>query len=118
MVTNYDWQSAVLGDFYLPDTSTLVDAGSTTADLLGLYHYTTSTNQTQETTSTVDIGYHYVALDANGNPADYDGDGVPDYLEDANGNGAVDSGETDWMLAGDRGLRVLITRPRPPVTLP
>lgn len=28
--------------------------------------------------------------------ADTDGDAVPDYLEDANGNGTADSGETDW----------------------
>ena len=54
-----------------------------------------------EGTSTVDIGYHYVATDAYGNPLDTDGDGIPDYIEDANGNGTVDSGETDWQSATD-----------------
>jgi hypothetical protein len=28
---------------------------------------------------------------------DYDGDGIPDYFEDTNGNGAYDAGDlTDW----------------------
>jgi hypothetical protein len=66
----------------------------------------------KETNSVVDIGYHYVALNTNGLPLDTDGDGFPDYLEDANGNGVVDSGETDWQSASDLGLKVLITRPR------
>lgn len=29
-------------------------------------------------------------------PIDTDGDGIPDYVEDANGNGVVDANETDW----------------------
>ena len=36
---------------------------------------------------------------------------APDYLEDANGNGVVDSGEIDWQVAGDLGLTVVITQP-------
>jgi hypothetical protein len=31
---------------------------------------------------------------SNGVPVDTDGDGVADYLEDRNGNGAMDAGET------------------------
>jgi hypothetical protein len=42
---------------------------------------------------------------------DTDADGVPDYLEDANGNGEVDTGETDWRDAADQGIDVLITQP-------
>ena len=53
----------------------------------------------KETNSIVDMGYHYVAVDANGNPVDSNGDGIPDYLQDANGNGLVDAGETNWGLA-------------------
>jgi len=53
----------------------------------------------KETNSIVDIGYHYVAVDTNGIPLDSNGDGIPDYLQDANGNGLVDAGETNWGLA-------------------
>ena len=60
----------------------------------------------------MDIGYHYVATDAYGNPLDSNGDGIPDYLEDVNGNGLVDSGEIGWNVVGDLGLKVLITRPK------
>jgi hypothetical protein len=49
---------------------------------------------------------------ANTVTTDKDGDGIPDYLEDANGNGTVDWGETDWNSATDTGLKVLITRPK------
>jgi hypothetical protein len=45
----------------------------------------------------VDIGYHYVAVNTNSVPIDTDGDGIPDYLEDANGNGISDSGDlANW----------------------
>jgi hypothetical protein len=77
---------------------------------VGLYHYTVTTNQVIEGTNTVSIGFHYVAT-AYGNPLDTNGDGIPDYLEDANGNGLVDSGEIGWNIVGDLGLKVLITRP-------
>ena len=40
----------------------------------------------------VDIGFHYVAV-TNNVPIDADGDGLPDYLEDRNGNGAYDTGD-------------------------
>jgi hypothetical protein len=63
--------------------------------------------------SQVDIGIHYVAVDANGNFIDTDGDGVPDFVEDAKGSGGPPaSGETDWQSATDLGLKVIITRPR------
>src|SRR5207247_658104 len=52
-----------------------------------------------ETNSIVDIGYHYVALDANGRARDFIPDGIPDYLADANGNGVNDPGETPWWAA-------------------
>jgi parallel beta-helix repeat protein len=98
VVSNFNWQGSWLGDYYQPTNSLLINAGSRTADLAGLYHYTTTTNQVKETNSIVDIGYHYVAVDINGNPFDHNGDGMPDYLEDANGNGLVDAGETPWLL--------------------
>ena len=91
---------------------------ATGVSLAGLYHYTTQTSQAKETTSVVDIGYHYVAVDANGNPIDTDVDGVPDYMEDRNGNGSVDSGETDWQSATDIGLKVWITEPKSNSNIP
>lgn len=118
-ITNsYYWQTSWLGSFYQPTNSLLIDKGNTTADLLGLYHFTTQTNQIKETNSTVDIGYHYVAVDTNGIPIDTNGDGIPDYIEDANGNGLVDSGEIGWNIFGDLGLKVYITWPRNGSTLP
>ncbi len=84
---NYNWQSSWLGNYYQPTNSLLINAGNVTADQLGLYHFTTQTNQVKETNSIVDIGYHYVATDGNGNPVDSNGNGIPDYLEDFLGNG-------------------------------
>lgn len=111
-----DYQTGPLGSFYYPTSGTnlytLVGAGSRNADAAGLYHFTTTTNQVKETNSTVDIGFHYVAVNSSGQPIDTDGDGAADYAEDLTGNGSVNSGETDWSNASDWGLRVLITRPR------
>jgi len=114
----------LLGRWYYPATgganslTNLVNRGSRTAALAGLYHYTTQTNQVKEASTLVDIGYHYVAVDGNGNPVDTDADGLPDYFEDTNGNGAVDSGETDWNSATDFGLKVWITQPKNNSILP
>jgi len=115
------FQTSWLGTFYLPDTgpgTNLFNKGSTNANLLGLYHYTTTTNQVKETNTIVDIGFHYVATDANGMPVDTDGDGWPDYQEDANGNGSLDHRETKPNDPADWGLRVFITRPRNGSTIP
>ncbi|MBI4326532.1 MAG: hypothetical protein HY674_14895 [Chloroflexi bacterium] len=101
-----------LGAFYHASTN-LFNAGSRNATNAGLYHFTVNADQTKETNSIVDIGYHYVATDAYGLPVDSDGDGVPDYLEDRNGNGSADAGEADWQtynsqngLTGSPGLQV------------
>jgi hypothetical protein len=101
-----------LGNFYQPTNSPLINAGSQNAADAGLFHFTITTNQVKETNSQVDIGFHYVATTANGIPLDTDGDGSPDYAEDLNGNGSLNSGETSWTNAADAGLRVFITRPR------
>jgi hypothetical protein len=111
VLTSFAYTNGPLGNYYQLSTD-LLNAGSTNADMVGLYHYTTQTNQVKETNSVVDIGFHYVAVDGNGNPLDTDGDGTPDYQEDGNGNGTVNSGETDWNDPNDLGLKVLITRPQ------
>ena len=102
--TTLGYVSGKLGNFYLSSGSPLINHGSVTADQVGLYHFTTQTTQVKETNSIVDIGYHYVAVDGNGIPIDTNGDGIPDYLEDTNGNGLVDIGETSWILNPFGGL--------------
>jgi len=86
-VADFNWQNSWFGNFYLPPNSLLTNAGSTTADQLSLYQFTTQASQVKETNSAVDIGYHYVAANQYGNPFDSNGNGLPDYLEDTNGNG-------------------------------
>lgn len=104
-VTNYNWETSWFGNYYLPINSPLIQAGSTTADQVGLYHFTTQTNQAPETNAVVDIGYHYVATDQYGNPLDFNGDGIPDYLEDPAGNGSG-----SWM--NTMFLKVQIIQPQ------
>ncbi len=110
-----DYQPGPLGNYYYPTNGTnlfsLVNAGSRNADLAGLYHHTVRVDQLNETNSVVDIGFHFMAVDINGIPLDSDGDGIPDYLEDRNGNGGCDSTETDWQssnsgMSGAAGLQV------------
>jgi RHS repeat-associated protein len=94
---SYYWQTGAIGNYYLTNGSPLVDSGNVTNSAsIGMYHYTTQTNQMKEGNSRLDIGYHYVAVDGSGNPIDSNGNGTPDYLEDANGNGIVDNGESPW----------------------
>jgi RHS repeat-associated protein len=96
-VTGITYDVGALGRFYLPtnltDHSPLFDSGSQNATNAGLYHYATTTTYVKEATSTVDIGFHYVASNEDGEPIDSDF-GFPDYLEDVNGNGLTDAGET------------------------
>ena len=94
VTTTFDYATGPYGPWYQASTS-LVDRGSQSASSAGLYHETTQADQTQETNSTVDIGFHYVAVDACGQPVDADGEGLADYLEDANGDGVRQLTETD-----------------------
>ena len=104
MTNGFTWQSSWFGNYYEPTNSLMINKGDTNANFLGLYHFTTQTNQVKETNSIVDIGYHYVAANTNGLPDDTDWDGIPDYLEDLNGNGFFDpglgSGENNWRFNG------------------
>ncbi|HUB87593.1 MAG TPA: hypothetical protein VMB22_06845, partial [Verrucomicrobiae bacterium] len=96
VVSSFDWQSSWFGNYYLPSDSPLIDRGSTTADQVGLYEFTTQTNQVKEGTNIVDLGYHYVATDAYGNPLDTYVSGTPDYLVDTAGNGMDTNGLPYW----------------------
>jgi hypothetical protein len=109
----------VLGTYYYPTSGTnlasLIDTGSRSPANATLYHYTvkaaTGTKEGTDAVQTVDIGFHYFGVDASGQPNDCDGDGLPDCLEDRNGNGNVDTGETDWQTSengttGVPGLQV------------
>src|SRR5205085_8269657 len=83
------YQTGPLGLFYQTNTSPLINAGSCSATVPGLYHYTVTTNlisglQIKETNSVVDIGVHYVAVNSSGQPIDSDSDGISDYSEDSN----------------------------------
>jgi hypothetical protein len=84
-----------LGAYYEPTTSSLINADTShTADQVALYHYTVVTNfsgsyEIKETNSSIDIGYHYIALGTNGLPADSNGNGIPDYQEDPAGTGLL-----------------------------
>jgi len=104
---------ASLGEFYHLSTN-LVNAGSRSAAAAGLYHHTTQADGTKEGTSTVDIGFHYpAAVLTNGVVvlSDADGDGLSDCLEDTDGDGNAETGETDWQesengTTGGPGLQV------------
>ena len=99
VVSSFTYANATLGNWYHASTN-FIDRGSRLAGAAGLYHHTTTTNQVKDASTAVDIGFHYVATDANGLPLDYDGDGWADYFEDRNGNGgSPDSGETDWQVS-------------------
>ncbi len=101
------YRAGPFGKFYLLSPNTLlIDVDSSTAPAaVGLFHYTTTTNlntdgvQLKETNSWLDIGWHAVATDAAGKPLDKDGDGIADYLEDWDGDGVAESGETDWQTS-------------------
>ena len=90
-----------------PSLSTLIDAGSQSREAAGLYHFTvktaTSTKEGADVSPNVDIGFHYVGLNSSNVPNDYDGDGIPDYVEDRNGNNVVDGPETNWQQSNGVG---------------
>lgn len=99
VVASVAFQTGALGDHYLPTNSAFINAGSRSAANAGLYHFTTATNQAKEAGSTVDLGRHHLAVNGSGLPVDTDGDGLPDYYEDENGDGTWGTGESDFQNA-------------------
>lgn len=63
IVASLAFETGTLGGFYQPANSALADQGSRSAAMAGLYHYTTTRDQVAEQNSTVDIGFHYVAME-------------------------------------------------------
>lgn len=98
---NFGYQSGAFGKYYLYwpwyATPVFLNGGAGTGGGEGLFHYTTTIGTGQEGNSRTDVGLHYVAMQGDGVPQDSDGDGIPDYIEDKNGNGFVDVGETSWI---------------------
>jgi hypothetical protein len=110
VVASLVYQAGPLGKSYQPINSAFIDKGSVTnAGLVGLYHYTTQTNlvgglQVKDGGSRLDIGLHYVAVDANGIPIDSDHDGLADVVENVNGSGVYGAGDLcDWTKADTDG---------------
>jgi hypothetical protein len=101
------YQTGPLGDYYLPTGTLLYHAGSRSAADAGMFHYTTRVDQIKEgeelsgASHMVNIGVHYVATTGSGStqPKDYDGDNIPDYVENASGTGTMGGNETDWQTA-------------------
>ena len=85
----FNWQHSWFGYYYLPSGSPLIARGDVAANVVGLYHFTTQVSQVPEDNAVVDIGYHYVATDSNGNPLDTIVPGIPDYLSYPNGSPPV-----------------------------
>jgi hypothetical protein len=116
-----DFQTGPLGPYYYPPTNApssinlfvLVDAGSRSSADASLYHYTTRGDQVKDLAA-VDLGFHYVAVDSDGIPLDSDGDGIPDYLEDRNGNGVADSDESAWNSAMNNSTGLVLYTPLQP----
>jgi hypothetical protein len=105
------YQFGTFGNYYLPNNTVLYGAGSTNAAGVGLYHYTTQTNQFKEGSATsghmVNIGLHYIAANSYGQPMDSDNDGIPDYVENWNGDGNYSAHvgvETDWQNPMSDGI--------------
>lgn len=108
LLSGLAYTNSFLGCFYHCSTE-LLNRGSRSAAAAGLYHYTVRADHAKEANSTVDIGFHYPVTDTWGKPLDSDGDGLADWIEDRNGNGVSEVGETNWQNSenGTNGVAAL-----------
>jgi hypothetical protein len=96
-----------LGTNYYPSAGSssggftnLVGAGFRTGTIAGLFHHVIATNLVSIGSGQVGIGFHYLKTSAGGVPLDTDGDGIPDWMEDVNGDGNQQTAsETDWATS-------------------
>src|SRR5439155_12992138 len=88
-LTSLTYLTGTLGCYYQSSTSPLRNAGSRTADLAGLYHHTTTTDQAREAATQVDIGYHYVSTNCGPFDAVWVDDTVPAGATQIDESGAV-----------------------------
>ncbi len=117
-LTATDYQSGPLGTNYYPTSSghltNLLAVGWRTGTTAGLFHHTIGTNLTAVGTNFVSIGFHYLRTTTAGVPLDTDGDGIPDWMEDVNGDGSFQAAsETDWLTSGGAGsgaVRLVVFR--------
>ncbi|PWU08175.1 MAG: hypothetical protein C5B50_30150 [Verrucomicrobia bacterium] len=99
-LTNFAWQRGPLGPWYQPGgtNNSFLYAGAGPAAAYGLYHYTVLTNSLKDSTNTVSLGLHFVALGTNGQPVSTSGDGLGDYQKDSNGDGIYNAGDLgNWQ---------------------
>src|SRR5207247_231524 len=101
------YQNSTFGSYYLPTSTLLYKAGSRSPVEAGLYHYTTRFDQMKIGDDTanpykVSIGLHYVAA-ASGTPKDANNNGIPDWVEDGDGDGVFNDGDMldDYDLDAD-----------------
>ncbi len=92
-----------LGTNYYPSAGSssggftnLVGAGYRTGTTAGLFHHVIATNLVSMGSGPVGIGFHYLKTSAGGVPLDTDGDGIPDWMEDVNGDGSTSGAPSSW----------------------
>lgn len=106
--TTVTYRNGPLGAFYLgEENAALMHTGSQTAAEAGLYHFNTIGTDEIQGDNQVNIGPAYLTLDNAGNPVDSNGDGVPDFIADRNGNGLEDADEMPWTSANSGTLAIL-----------
>ena len=93
VLSTFAYTNGPFGDFYQVSTNLINEGSVATAGAAGMYHYTTTLDQSKEFNSVLDIGLHYIAADGYGEPLDSDLDGIPDYLQDPAGDGIVEPDE-------------------------
>jgi hypothetical protein len=95
-----DYQNGPLGTNYYPTSganlSNLFAVGFRTGTTAGLFHHTLRTDLAAVGTNLVSIGFHYLRTSAGGVPLDSDGDGIPDWMDDVNGDGSTSGDTSSW----------------------